>query len=99
METIIIFFISFVIIIYLLRLGCENLKQHDLILILDSYGAIQVFDGEGLIAILYKDHTIDWLRNTSFSKMNKIKLISDRFEEEHQKLEDEANSNVIKKLK
>ena len=89
MEIIIYIIVFVVLSAILFRYRLEQTKTHELNLIPDSYGAIQVFDNEGLVAILYRDRTIDWQRSTSFFKMAKIKEISDRFEEELDKLNQE----------
>lgn len=48
----------------------------------DSYGSIQVFrDDDKLLAILYKDRTIDYQTwDLSFNQSYKIRVISDSFE-------------------
>jgi len=69
-------------IIYIFRDKLELNKNHKIHIKLDSYGSIQVFDNStNLIAIIYKDRTIDYQRAISFWKMSKIKNISDHFEE------------------
>lgn len=70
------------------RYYVEKSKKYEIYKHLDKYGAIQVFDNGGLIAIVYKDRTIDWVRETSFLKMIKIKEVSDFFEYEYEKLKD-----------
>ena len=80
MKSILIVLCIILIIIYLYRIVVEKSKANDLNLILDKYGAILVLDGKGLIAILYKDRTIDWQKQTEFFKTIKIKEISDSFE-------------------
>ena len=96
MKSILIVLFIILIIIYLYRIVVEKSEANDLNLILDKYGAILVLDGKGLIAILYKDRTIDWMKEVSLFKMIKIKEISDHFEDEYQLLEDEANNKISK---
>lgn len=91
METIIVIFISILVLLVLFRLGVENLKTHELNFILDKYGSIQVFDNQGLVAILYRNRAVEWHRSTSFFKMVKIKEISDNFDEYYNKLKEEES--------
>jgi hypothetical protein len=59
----------------------EKCKNHNIHIKLDSYGSIQVFDNSlELIALVYKDRTIEYQRECSFWKMTKIKDVSDHFE-------------------
>ena len=88
MILIIIISIVFVI-LYIIKREFEASKSHELYKLLDKYGSIQIFDNKGLVAILYKDRTIDWMRSVSIYKMSRIKLMSDRFEEEIIKLQEE----------
>jgi len=78
-----------IVIIYIIKYNYEKNKTHEIFPRIDTFGAIQVFDFEGLIAIVYKDKTIDWARSTSIYKMTKIKYISENFEKTYKKLEDE----------
>jgi len=76
--------ISIIIIasIYYFRTELDLSKNHKIHIKLDSYGSIQVFDNSlDLIAILYKDRTIEYKRECSFFKMVKIKNVSDHFED------------------
>ena len=96
METIIYIITIIIAVLIAFRYYVDKSKSHEVYKLLDSYGAIQILDNQGLIAILYRDKTIDWQRNTSLFKMIKIKDISDHFEDEYQMLEDETNSKIIK---
>jgi len=96
METIIYVIVVVIILLVAFRYYVDKSKSHEIYKLPDSYGAIQILDNKGLIAILYRDRTIDWQRNTSLFKMIKIKEISDHFEDEYQKLEDEANCKIVK---
>ena len=75
------------------RYYIDKSKKHEIYKSLDKYGAINIFDQEGLIAIIYKDRTIDWMRQTSLFKMLKIKEVSDFFEYEYEKLKDEEGKS------
>ena len=88
MITIAIIFIVFII-LYTIRERIESSKSHKLYKIIDKWGAIQILDNKGLVAILYKDRTVDWIRDVSIYKIDRIKLISDRFEEEYANLKAE----------
>ena len=92
MLTFIIILGTFLL-IYLLREIITSSHSNQLNLIPDKYGAIQVLDNRGLVAILYKDRTIYWIKQVSFIKQVQIKLISDRFEEEYSKLQEKLNNN------
>lgn len=96
METIIYIIAIIVAGLIAFRYYVDKSKSHEIYKLLDSYGAIQVLDNQGLIAILYRDRTVDWQRQTSLFKMIKIKEISDHFEEEYQSLEDEAHCKIVK---
>ena len=96
METIIYIIAIIVAGLITLRYYVDKSKSHEVYKLLDNYGAIQILDNQGLIAILYRDKTIDWQRPTSLFKMIKIKEISDHFEEEYQMLEEEANNKISK---
>jgi hypothetical protein len=96
METIIYILVAIIVILIAFRYCIEKCKSHEIYKLLDSYGAIQILDNTGLIAVLYRDRTIDWMRSTSLFKMIKIKEISDHFEEEYQALEDEAHCKIVK---
>ena len=96
METVIYIITIIIAVLIAFRYYVDKNKSHEIYKLLDSYGAIQILDNQGLIAILYRDKTIDWQRNTSLFKMIKIKDISDHFEDEYQMLEDETNSKIIK---
>ena len=78
------------------RYYIDKSKSHEIYKLLDNYGAIQILDNQGLIAILYRDRTIDWQRQTSLFKIIKIKEISDHFEDEYQLLENEAHCKIVK---
>lgn len=71
------------------RYYIDKSKTHEIYKLLDKHGAILVFDNKGLIAVLYRGGTIDWMRSTSLFKMIKIKEISDNFEEEYELLKNE----------
>ena len=71
------------------RLNLDNAKAHKLYCQVNKLGSIEVYDNYQLIAVIYRDRTIEWRRSTSFFKMVKIKEISDRFEEELDKLNQE----------
>lgn len=88
METIIYIILIILSALISFRYYIEESKKYEIYKHLDKYGAIQVFDNGGLIAIVYKDRTIDWMRETSFLKMIKIKEVSDFFEYEYEKLKD-----------
>ena len=88
METIIYVILIIFSALISLRYYVEKSKKYEIHKHLDKYGAIQIFDNGGLIAIVYKDRTIDWMRETSFLKMIKIKEVSDFFEYEYEKLKD-----------
>lgn len=88
METIIYIILIILSALISFRYYVEKSKKYEIYKHLDKYGAIQVFDNGGLIAIVYKDRTIDWMRETSFLKMIKIKEVSDFFEYEYEKLKD-----------
>ena len=64
-------------------------RSQELYKLLDKNSNIRVFDNNGLIAILYKNKTIDWIRPVNLYKTSEIKLISDRFEEEVLKIKKE----------
>lgn len=96
METIIYIFVAFIIAVIIFRYNLNRNKKHEIYKLLDNYGAIQILDNQGLIAILYRDRTVDWQRQTSLFKMIRIKEISDHFEDEYQLLEDEANCKIVK---
>ena len=96
METIIYILLAVFAGLITFRYYVDRSKSHEIYKLLDNYGAIQILDNQGLIAILYRDRTIDWQRQTSLFKMIKIKEISDHFEEEYQMLEDEANNKISK---
>ena len=96
METIIYIITIIIVVLIAFRYYVDKSKAHEVYKLLDSYGAIQVLDNQGLIAILYRDKTIDWQRGTSLFKMIKIKEISDHFESEYQILEDEAHYKIVK---
>ena len=64
-------------------------RSQELYKLLDKNSNIRVFDNNGLIAILYKNKTIDWIRPVNHYKTSEIKLISDRFEEEVLKIKKE----------
>lgn len=91
MPTIIFIIFVLLVILYIVRDSIISQKSNQLYKILDKYGSIQVLDNKSLIAVLYKDRTIDWIKETSIYKQSKIKLISDRFEEEVIKLKEELN--------
>ena len=79
------FWITFGIVILIglfqFRSRLELNKNHKIHIKLDTYGSIQVFDNSlELIAIIYKDRTIDYQRECSFWKLSKIKMVSDNFE-------------------
>lgn len=88
METIIYVILIILSALISFRYYVEKSKKYEIYKHLDKYGAIQVFDNGGLIAIVYKDRTIDWMKETSFLKMIKIKEVSDFFEYEYEKLKD-----------
>lgn len=96
MEEIIYIILAIIAALITFRYYVDRNKSHEIYKLLDNYGAIQILDNQGLIAILYRDRTIDWMRSTSLFKMMKIKEISDHFEEEYQLLEDEANCKIVK---
>ena len=96
METIIYIIAIIVAGLITLRYYVDKSKSHEIYKLLDNYGAIQILDNQGLIAILYRDRTIDWQRQTSLFKMIKIKEVSDHFEDEYQLLEDEAHCKIVK---
>jgi hypothetical protein len=96
METIIYIIAIIIAALITFRYYVDKSKSHEIYKLLDNYGAIQVLDNQGLIAILYRDKTIDWQRQTSLFKMIKIKEISDHFEDEYQLLEDEAHCKIVK---
>ena len=82
MTTIIIFTIFIIVITLLFKYNLEGCKNHKIHITWDSYGSIQVFDNSlELIAICYKDRTIEFQRECSFWKQTKIRNISDHFEE------------------
>ena len=89
MKTIIIIFVILITIIYFLRQYYEKKVYNELNFILDGYGSIQVLNSNGLLAVIYKDRTIDWMNNPSFIEIVKVKSIADRFEEHYKKLEEE----------
>jgi len=83
----------FIGIIYIFRKRLEMFKNHNVHLVLDSYGAIQIFDNSmELIALLYKDRTVEYRRECSFWKMCKIKDVSDHFEQYEYELKHKNNS-------
>lgn len=88
METIIYIILIILSALISFRYYVEKSKKYEIYKHLDKYGAIQIFDNSGLIAIVYKDRTIDWMKETSFFKMIKIKEVSDFFEYEYEKLKD-----------
>ena len=96
MEEIIYVILAIIAALITFRYYVDRSKSHEIYKLLDNYGAIQILDNQGLIAILYKDRTIDWMRSTSLFKMTKIKEISDHFEDEYQILEDETNNKISK---
>ena len=96
METVIYIITIIIAVLIAFRYYVDKNKSHEIYKLLDSYGAIQILDNQGLIAILYRDRTIDWQRSTSLFKMIKIKEISDHFESEYQMLEDEAHGKTVK---
>ena len=80
------FWITFGIVILMglfqFRSRLELNKNHKIHIKLDTYGSIQVFDNSlELLAIIYKDRTIEYKRELSFFKLSKIKNVSDHFEE------------------
>ena len=90
MEETIYIILVIITALIIFRFHLDIKRSHEIYKLLDSYGAIQILDSQGLIAILYKNRTIDWQRPTSLFKMIKIKEISDHFEEEVVKLKEEA---------
>ncbi len=96
MELIIYLVVIIIAILLIFRYYLDKYKSHEIYKLLDNYGAIQICDKEGLIAILYKNRAIDWMRPTSIFKMVRIKEISDHFEEEVILLEKEAHCKIIK---
>lgn len=96
METIIYIIAIIIAGLITFRYYIDKSKSHEIYKLLDNYGAIQILDNQGLIAILYRDRTIDWQRQTSLFKMIKIKEISDHFENEYQLLENEAHCKIVK---
>ena len=95
MEAIVYIIIIIVSALITFRYYIDKSKKHEIYKSLDKYGAINIFDQEGLIAILYKDRTIDWMRQTSLFKMMKIKEVSDFFEYEYEKLKDEEGKSCL----
>jgi hypothetical protein len=96
MEKILFILAVITTILIALRLYIHKSKSHQIYKSLDSYGAIQILDSQGLIAILYRDRTIDWQRSSSLFKMIKIKEISDHFEDEYNKLKEEEYNSKVK---
>ena len=94
---IILYFIAIAIAAFIaFRFYLDRSKSHEIYKVLDKYGSIQILDNQGLVAVLYRDRTIDWQRQTSLFKMIKVKEISDHFEDEYQLLEDEAHCKIVK---
>lgn len=96
MEEIIYAILAIIAALITFRYYVDKNESNKIYKLLDNYGAIQILDNQGLIAILYKDRTIDWIKEISLFKMIKIKEISDHFEEEYQLLEDEAHCKIVK---
>ncbi len=81
MTAIFIFGLTIAAIVMLFKYNLESCKNHKVHIQLDTYGSIQVFDNSlELIAICYKDRTIELKRECSFWKQTKIRNISDHFE-------------------
>lgn len=93
MKEIIYVILAIIAALITFRYYVDRNKSHEIYKLLDNYGAIQILDNQGLIAILYRDRTIDWMRSTSLFKMMKIKEISDHFEEEYDKLKEEEDNS------
>lgn len=91
MKIVIISFVILIILIYIFRKYIEKKTSQTLYFIPDSYGAIQALNSNGLLAVIYRDRTIDWMDNPSFAEIIKIKSVSDRFEEEFDRLLDERD--------
>jgi len=91
MNTMIYIILTIIAALITFRYYIDRNESNKIYKLLDNYGAIQILDNQGLIAILYKDRTIDWVKEISLFKIMKIKEISDNFEKEYQLLEDEIN--------
>lgn len=98
METFIIISVILITFLIILKIRFEKVKSHELHKVLTDFDIINVYDGNGLIASIFRNHEICWVRkNVSLYKMSKIKDISDHFGEEWLKLKHGGNKNAIKK--
>ena len=93
MTTIFIFGVTIAAIAMLFKYNLEGCKNHKIHIQWDSYGSIQVFDNSlELIAICYRDRTIEFQRECSFWKQVKINNVSDNFEQYAYDLIDKGDS-------
>jgi len=89
MEIVVYILIAIFAGLFIFKYYINKSKSHEVYKLLDKYGTIQILDNDGLVAIVYRNRTIDWMRSTSLFKMIKVKEISDHFEEEYNKLIEE----------
>jgi len=95
MDTIIYIILAIIATLITFRYYVDKNESNKIYKLLDNYGAIQILDNQGLIAILYKDRTIDWIKEISLFKMIKIKEVSDHFEKEYEKLKNEEDNSCL----
>jgi len=88
-NNLIFYLLVFAFVIFYIYDDFKTNPKHQITITLDSYGSIQIFDFQNrFIALVYRDHTIEYYGRVSYYQKLKISEISDYFVKYYNKLKD-----------